>query len=140
MAESYFRLMLLRLNSCCKLHESAAMLRPNTSVERTGQKRPTALLGSTAYQPMFPHILITAATPALLGSLLLLNIAAAPRTLLLQQAIVGIAAVVAVLLSARYFKPSSALNKTPWLLLGMAAVVCAPILSGRSSAASRKAA
>ena len=86
---------------------------------------------------MFPHILITAATPALLGGLLLLNFAAAPRTLLFQQAIVGIVAVVAVFLSAHYFKPSSALNKSPWLLFGMAAVVCAPILIGGSSAPHR---
>lgn len=85
---------------------------------------------SIGYQP---HVLIVAAIPALLGSVLLLTFASVPRALLLQQAIVGIAAVVSALLSARYSSSSSAEYKTPWLLLGMAAVVCAPILGGASS-------
>ena len=82
---------------------------------------------------MSPLILIAAAIPALLGSLLLLNFAAAPGSLLIQQATVAVAAIAAALLSARYLKTHFASAKTPWLLLGLAALVCAPILGGAMS-------
>jgi hypothetical protein len=85
-----------------------------------------------------PYIPIAAAIPALLGSLYLSNFAAAPRSILVQQATVAIIAIVAALFSVRYSKPSFALEKAPWLLLGMAALVCAPLLlSGEASTPQR---
>jgi hypothetical protein len=86
---------------------------------------------------MSPHILIVASIPALLGSLLILNVVAAPLALLVQQAIVAITAIVATLVSVHFAKTSAALKNAPWLLLGAAALVCAPILSETSSAPHR---
>jgi hypothetical protein len=82
---------------------------------------------------MSPLILIAATLPALLGSLLLLNVADAPRGLLIRQATVAMAAIVGTLLSVRYSKTRSASSKASWLLLVMAALVYAPILSGAPS-------
>lgn len=76
---------------------------------------------------MSPQTLIAAAIPALLGSFLLLNLVAAPRALLVQQAAVAVVAVVAAALALRYPKSSPAVKKTPWLLIGMAMLVCLPI-------------
>jgi hypothetical protein len=86
---------------------------------------------------MAPHILIAAALPALLCSLLLLDLAAVPRALLVQQGAVAIAAIVATLLSVRYSTTSLASAKVSWVLLGLAALVCVPIVSDTSSAPHR---
>jgi hypothetical protein len=85
------------------------------------------------YYGMAPHILIAAALPALLGSLLLLDFAAVPRALLVQQGAVAVAAIVATLLAVRHSTASIASAKASWVLLGLAALVCVPIVSGTSS-------
>jgi hypothetical protein len=77
---------------------------------------------------MSPTTLIIAALPALLGSFLLLNFVAAPRALLAQQAAVAIVAVVAAIFALRYAKIAPTVKRAPWLLMGMAMLVCAPIL------------
>ena len=78
-----------------------------------------------------------AAIPALLGSLVLMNVAGAPRALWAQQAIVAATATVTVFFAARHSKAKSAVIRAPWLLLGMAALVCAPLLGVGSPAPRR---
>lgn len=82
---------------------------------------------------MSPRLLIAAPIPALLGSFLLLSLAAAPRAFLVQQVIVSVIAIVATIFSARYLKSSLALRTMPWFLVAMAALVCAPILSASAT-------
>ena len=81
----------------------------------------------------FPHVLITAAIPALCGSMLLLHAAAAPRSLLIQQVTIAIVAIAATLISVRYSKASSTQKSRAWLLLGLATLVYTPFLNGVSS-------
>ena len=102
--------------SRCSLDDSAVLLASMKTSDR-----------------IFPYLPIVAAIPALLSSLYLSNFAAAPRALLVQQATVAITAIVAALFSVRYSKPSFAVEKAPWLLLGLAALVCAPLLGGEAS-------
>jgi len=83
--------------------------------------------------PMSPLILVAAPIPALVGSLLILHAAVVPRALFVQQAVVAIAAIAAVLFVERYAKTKSPMRAAPWLMLGMAALLCTPLLSGASS-------
>jgi hypothetical protein len=76
------------------------------------------------------QILISAAVPALVVSLLLLDFAGVARALMLQQGAVAIVAIVAGLLWVRCAAKRYASAKSSWLLLALAALVCAPILSG----------
>ena len=76
---------------------------------------------------MSPYTLIAAAIPALLGSFLLLNLVAAPRALLVQQSAIAVVSVVAAATALCYLKSSPAVKKTPWLLIGMAMLVCLPL-------------
>ena len=82
---------------------------------------------------MSPLILVAAPIPALLGSLLIMQSAVAPRALVLQQAIVAIAAIAFALFSSQYAKPHSAIKAARWILLVTAAFVWAPLLSSASS-------
>ena len=77
---------------------------------------------------MSRYALIAAAVPAILGSFLLMHFSAAPRALLLQQAVVAIAAIVATLVFAREAHERPARPTGPWPLLGLAALVCAPLI------------
>lgn len=81
---------------------------------------------------MSPYTLIAAAIPALLGSFLLLNFVAAPRALLVQQAAVAVVALVAATFTLRHFKSNLTVKRMPWLLLGMAMLVCAPLIIASS--------
>ena len=82
---------------------------------------------------MSPHTLIIAAIPALLGSFLILNFVAAPPSLLVQQVVVALLAVVAATFALRHSQKSIALKVRPWLLMSMAVLLCAPILSTSSA-------
>jgi hypothetical protein len=84
-----------------------------------------------------PQILIAAAVPALAVSLMLLQFAGVARALLLQQGAVAIVAIVAALLWVRYSTKSPASARSSWLLLGLAALICAPILSDTASTPNR---
>jgi cell division protein FtsW (lipid II flippase) len=64
--------------------------------------------------------------------MLLLHAAAAPRLLLIQQATIAIVAIAATLISVRYSTASSTQKSRAWLLLGLAALVYTPFLSGAS--------
>jgi hypothetical protein len=86
---------------------------------------------------MSPHILVAAPIPALLGSLLLLQLALAPRALVVQQAIVAIVAITSALLYLRYAKPKPTTRASLWLLLGTVALVWAPLLGVASSSPHR---
>ncbi len=84
-----------------------------------------------------PQILIAAAVPVLMVSMLLLDFAGVARALLLQQGAVAIVAIVAALLWVRYSTETVELAAPSWLLLGLAALVCAPILSDTASTPNR---
>ncbi len=79
------------------------------------------------------YALIAAAVPALLGSLLLLNFAAAPQALLIEQAAIAFAAILASVISVRWFKTKSILESSPWLFLGMVVLLYLPLLDWQSS-------
>ena len=79
------------------------------------------------------YALIAAAVPALLGSLLLLNFAEAPRALLVEQAAIALAALLASVISVRWLKTSSFLKPSPWLFLGMVVLLYLPLLDWQSS-------
>ena len=84
-----------------------------------------------------PQILLAAAVPALVVSLLLLDFAGVARALLLQQGVVAIVAIVAASLWVRYSTKSSASATSLWLLLALAALICAPIFIDTASTPNR---
>jgi len=75
---------------------------------------------------MARYLLLVAALPALVGSILLLLAQAAP-TLAVQQATVAFISAAAMLAATRYTPSSTARQRTPWLLLGLAASIYLPL-------------
>ena len=77
---------------------------------------------------MRPYLLALAAVPALLGSLLLLY-SRAPSSLLLQQAVVAMVALLATLVAARFTKPTYSAAPSQVLLLFLAAALFVPLFA-----------
>lgn len=86
---------------------------------------------------MTRYILVAAAVPALIGSLLLLNLAATPTSLLIQQAVVASAAMAATLASLRFRQTMFTTKAVPCVLLVLAALLWLPVLTGVTSAPQR---
>lgn len=83
------------------------------------------------------HLLVLAATPALLASLLLMHFAGASRGLLLQQAVVALVGAACLQLAASPRQVKAIQSSGHWLLFALAAILLATLAFGESTSPHR---